>query len=248
MLSFWELPPGVVLTYAALLGLVFGSFVTALSYRLPRGISISKGRSACPSCKTPLAVRDLIPLASWLANRGACRVCGAKVSWRYPAIEALMAILFVLAVYVVTDHLRLGVILAATPVMMTLAVVDLEQRRLPNPLLGLLAVAAIAFRATTGADFVLALVSAIGVFVFALLLDLAGRRYIRQGLGMGDAKLMTVAALALPPEALLLVLGCAGALGVLAGLVWRGRGAVGAVQVPLGPPILLGLWVAMVGV
>jgi prepilin signal peptidase PulO-like enzyme (type II secretory pathway) len=242
------LPPGALHVFVAVLGLIFGSFVTALTYRLPRGISIAKGRSACPACGTALTARDLIPVFSWLMHRGACRMCGTRVSWRYPAIEVLMAALFVLAAVFVRDHVRLIIVLTATPVMAALAVIDIEHRRLPNVLTACLAVAALAFRYVTDADFVSAAVSAAAIFAFAVLLDHVGRRLIRQGLGMGDAKLMSVVALALPTGPLLLTLGCAGCLGVVTGLVWRGGQTVGATQVPFGPAILAALWIAMVAV
>jgi leader peptidase (prepilin peptidase)/N-methyltransferase len=240
------LPPGALHVVAALLGLIFGSFVTALTYRLPRGISIAKGRSACPACGTALTARDLVPVFSWVTHRGACRMCGAKVSWRYPAIEVLMAALFVVAAVFVPDHARLAVILAATPIMMALSVIDIEYRRLPNILAGWLAVAALVFRAVTDADFAAAVLSATAVFAFAVLLDYLGRRLIGQGLGMGDAKLMSVVALALPTAPLLLALGCAGCLGVVTGLLWRGSHTAGATQIPFGPAILASFWIAMV--
>jgi leader peptidase (prepilin peptidase)/N-methyltransferase len=249
MFDFPEpLPPGTLHVYAALLGLIFGSFVTALSYRLPRGISIAKGRSACPACGAALKARDLIPVFSWLMHRGACRACGTKISWRYPAIELLMAALFVAAAFLIRDHARLIIVLAATPIMVALSVIDIEHRRLPNVLIACLAAAAIGFRYVTGPDFGAAVVSAGAIFALAVLLDYLGRRLIRQGLGMGDAKLMSVVALALPTGPLLLALGCAGLLGVAMGLAWRGGNALGATQVPLGPAILASLWIAMVAV
>lgn len=239
------LPPVVVIVFVAILGLIFGSFATALSYRLPRGISIAKGRSACPACGTSLGARDLLPIFSWLANRGTCRACGAKVSRRYPAIELTMGTLFVIAALVVDDVLRLTIILAATPIMVTLAVVDIEHQRLPNVLTFLLAVAALAFRYVTDGDFVVAAISAVVVFAAALALDRVGRRFLRQGLGVGDAKLMAVAALALPLPTLLLALGGAGALGVFAGLLLRRGHDPEPTQVPFGPAILACLWVGL---
>lgn len=61
-------------------GTVVGSFLNVLIYRLPRGLSIVKPRSHCPSCKTELRARDLIPLLSFLWQRGKCRYCGARIS------------------------------------------------------------------------------------------------------------------------------------------------------------------------
>ncbi len=238
--------PLIALPVVVILGLIFGSFVTALSYRLPRGQSIAKGRSACPACHTTLTPRDLVPVFSWMAHGGKCRHCGARVSWRYPAIEVLMALLFVGAALAVSEPVRLALILAATPVMMTLAIIDVEHRRLPNSLLAVLAVLFIALRYASAGDFVAAAIAAIVVFVAAVALDTAGRRFLRQGLSMGDAKLMAVAALALPPVPLLAALGVAGMAGAaVAALPWMQNHRRGA-HFAFGPALLLAFWVALV--
>jgi leader peptidase (prepilin peptidase) / N-methyltransferase len=75
-----------------LAGLILGSFTSMLSYRLPRRISIIWPGSHCPVCKAGLQPRDLIPLLSFAARRGNCRFCGAFVGWRYPVIEASLAL------------------------------------------------------------------------------------------------------------------------------------------------------------
>ena len=79
-----------------LLGLVFGSFLTALTYRNERGLSVSKGRSFCPKCKKQITARDNIPLLSYLLLKGKCRNCRKKISIRYPLIELSTAIAFVM--------------------------------------------------------------------------------------------------------------------------------------------------------
>lgn len=235
-----------VLPIVIALGLIFGSFVTALSYRLPRGQSIAKGRSACPSCGVTLTARDLVPVFSWVAHGGKCRHCGTRVSWRYPAIEILMAFLFTGAAVAVDDPVRLALVLAATPVMVALAIIDLEHRRLPNGLLLVLAVVFIALRFVLDRDFMTAAVAAASVFAAAVALDAAGRRLIHQGLSMGDAKLMAVAALALPPVPLLAALGVAGALGAgVAVLPWTRRLTIGS-HFPFGPALLIAIWGAVV--
>ncbi|HXR50451.1 MAG TPA: prepilin peptidase [Verrucomicrobiae bacterium] len=93
------------------LGLVFGSFVNALVWRIHEQaaetkkknpnkkyltqLSIKKGRSLCPHCKHELAAKDLVPLLSWLSLRGKCRYCGKPISAQYPLVEAVTAVLFV---------------------------------------------------------------------------------------------------------------------------------------------------------
>src|SRR3989442_10522543 len=84
------LTPGT-LTAAAAFGLIMGSAVTAMAYRVPREISWFHGRSKCPHCEHSLAVQDLLPLVSWLSTLGRCRYCRARVAWRYPLTEIACA-------------------------------------------------------------------------------------------------------------------------------------------------------------
>jgi leader peptidase (prepilin peptidase)/N-methyltransferase len=74
-----------------LIGLVMGSAVTAIVYRVPRQRSWVHGRSACPACETPLTPLDLVPVLSFLVARGRCRHCGTPIAWRYPITELLCA-------------------------------------------------------------------------------------------------------------------------------------------------------------
>jgi prepilin signal peptidase PulO-like enzyme (type II secretory pathway) len=73
-------------------GLALGSFVTMLSYRLPRRLSIVSPGSFCPQCKTPLKTRDLVPVFSWLISGGKCRYCRVKIGTRYIFIELATAL------------------------------------------------------------------------------------------------------------------------------------------------------------
>lgn len=79
----------------SVLGLLFGSFVTALVDRLHDGRDWVKGRSECDSCHKQLQAIDLVPVFSWLANKGKCRQCQQPVSWRYPSIELVTAASFI---------------------------------------------------------------------------------------------------------------------------------------------------------
>lgn len=80
----------------ALLGLVFGSFGSVLITRVPQSSSIG-GRSGCPHCSTTLSPTELIPLLSFLWQRGKCAHCSAKIHWMYPVIESISASLFLMA-------------------------------------------------------------------------------------------------------------------------------------------------------
>ena len=75
-------------------GLLIGSFLNVVVYRLPRAMSIARPPSHCPACDTQLSALDNIPVLSWLALRGRCRHCGAAISPRYPVVELATGVLF----------------------------------------------------------------------------------------------------------------------------------------------------------
>src|SRR3954469_23716510 len=77
----------LAIAFAAVGGLIVGSFLNVVIHRLPRGESLTRPRSRCPSCGTQLRAIDNVPVVSWLALRGRCHHCGAPVSARYPLLE-----------------------------------------------------------------------------------------------------------------------------------------------------------------
>jgi leader peptidase (prepilin peptidase)/N-methyltransferase len=80
--------------YLGLLGLVVGSFLNVVAWRLPRRQSIVRPPSACPACSHRLSAMDLVPVFSWLFLRGRCRYCGAPIAVRYPLVELLTGMVF----------------------------------------------------------------------------------------------------------------------------------------------------------
>ena len=81
-------------TFAFIFGLVFGSFLNVCIYRLPRGLSVVKPRSACPNCGRPIGAIDNIPVFSWLILGGKCRNCKAPITPRYMIVELICGLLF----------------------------------------------------------------------------------------------------------------------------------------------------------
>src|SRR5919107_6066580 len=79
---------------AAPFGLIIGSFLNVVAYRLPRGQSLVKPRSRCTSCGEEVRPYDNVPVLSWLLLRGRCRHCGTHISARYPVVEAVTAVVF----------------------------------------------------------------------------------------------------------------------------------------------------------
>jgi leader peptidase (prepilin peptidase)/N-methyltransferase len=91
------LPPLFLDAACFFFGLVIGSFLNVVIARLPDGRSVVHPPSACPACGGSISWYDNVPVLSWLWLRARCRNCQARISWRYPAVELLTAVLFLLA-------------------------------------------------------------------------------------------------------------------------------------------------------
>ncbi len=235
-----SLPPfftAYILSIAALLGLVFGSFCNAWAWRIVRGESIVRGRSRCALCGHVLAPRDLVPLLSWLSLRGRCRYCGAPISPRYPAAELLSGAYYVSVVlrYGLTlDALRL---LILGSLLLTASLVDLEVMELPDCLLLGGALSALLRLPGGWRDALLGALAVAGPLL--LLVLLADRLTGRETMGGGDVKLVALLGLHFGPAQTLLLLILACALGLLLGTAQKkAKGA----PFPFGPALSLAAW------
>src|ERR1700754_4523582 len=135
---------GVAAVGAAILGAIVGSFLNVVAYRLPRKQSLLHPPSACPSCDTPIKPYDNVPVLGWLWLRGRCRACGAKISPRYPIVEALTGLLCAACVlhFGADSDVWLPIVFVLLLVPITL--IDLEHHIIPNVLSAIGAVAALA--------------------------------------------------------------------------------------------------------
>ncbi len=118
----------------ALIGLLIGSFLNVVIYRVPRGESVNHPRSHCPGCNKEISPRDNIPVLSWLLLRGHCRHCGEPISMRYPAVELLTAIAFVAFAVKFGASWALPAYLYLAAIGIALAFIDFDTQRLPNVL------------------------------------------------------------------------------------------------------------------
>ena len=127
---------GVMRTFflvaSGILGLILGSFATALAYRLPRDESISAGRSKCPNCGNQITALQNIPVFSWLVLRGKCKHCGNKISARYPLTELVSALAFAGAAARFGFSPEAFIYAAFFWALVVLTVIDLEFKLLPN--------------------------------------------------------------------------------------------------------------------
>ena len=116
----------------ALIGLTVGSFLNVVIHRLPRHASIAVPGSRCPACGHPLAILDNIPVLSWIFLRGRCRYCHTAISYRYPAVETITALLSLLTLHVIGWHPRLFSALIFLWSLLALSLIDLETSLLPD--------------------------------------------------------------------------------------------------------------------
>ena len=171
------------------LGLVIGSFLNVVAYRLPRGESLVRPRSRCTGCGTAVKAYDNLPVVSWLLLRGRCRACGERISSRYPIVELVTGAVFAAAVLIRGADADLLLELPFAAMLIAVAGIDLEHRIVPNKILLPVAAWALAAGALVRPEALpeMALAGA-GAFAFLLLAALA----YPAGMGMGDVKLAGV--------------------------------------------------------
>ncbi len=182
-----------------LLGLAIGSFLNVVIYRVPRGESIVSPASACPSCHTPIAGRDNVPILSWLLLRGHCRTCGHPISGRYPLVEGTTALLFAGTALRFGFVAELPAYLVLLAGLFALACIDLETRLLPRrivwPLLAMVATLLVVASISKG-EYHPLLVGAICAVAWCAVF-FAINRANEHFLGMGDVRLALVLGLGL---------------------------------------------------
>lgn len=266
------LPSGVFMIFSLLsgvLGLVVGSFLNVVVYRVPKGLSIVYPPSSCPHCGIRIRPFDNIPVLSWLILRGECRTCNTAISTRYPLVESGTALFFGVVAWgilagwlpagsfgadfgsVVGTMLALVAFLYLAAVSVALALIDLDVHRLPNVIVlpsylvgaGLLTAAAI-----TQEDLASLVRAGVGLAVLWTVYFLLALAY-PGGMGFGDVKLSGV---------LGLYLGFLGwgelAVGAFAAFLLGGVYAVALLVsrratrksgIPFGPWMLVGAWVGI---
>ncbi len=126
------LHPGWVIGFCGLLGLVVGSFVNVVVHRVPRGESIVHPRSRCPVCSRAIGALENVPLLSYLVLRGRCRGCGARISPRYPLLEALTGAVFALLAWSQGPTPMLPLWMAFAAALIAASVIDFEHHWIPD--------------------------------------------------------------------------------------------------------------------
>lgn len=240
---------------AAVFGVMIGSFLNVVIYRVPLGLSVVRPRSQCPACGRAIRARHNVPIVSYVALRGRCADCRAPISVRYPLVEAATGVLFAATVAwaLATGRAPLTVaLLYLVSIGIALALIDIDVHRLPNaivvPAYPLLALALAGAAWVTGdwAALGRAALGGVALFGFYLILVLV----YPAGMGWGDVKLAGVlgGVLGFVSWAAVVVGAFAGfALGavVALGLMASGRGTR-KTALPFGPFMLIGTAIGLV--
>jgi len=236
--------------FLILFGLIIGSFLNVLIYRMPIGKSIVKPRSYCPQCKKPIKFYDNIPVISFIVLCGKCRDCKAKISLQYPLVEIFTAFTFWISYsfyFSISPIYTLFTIIFLC-IMVVLAIIDFKHMILPDELTiggGVLFLIYSFFNPLiTYKD---AFISAFGsALVFTLLYFFYLKVRKIEGLGFGDVKMMILLGAFLGVNRLLIALLLASLSGVIIGfifIIFKGKDL--KTKLPFGPFLALGAYVSV---
>lgn len=237
-----------LIVIAGVFGLIMGSALHCLAYRMSRDQKWSgSSRSLCPHCGHTLGIFDLIPLFSWLFLKGKCRYCGEKISWRYPASEALLALVFITVVAKFGMTIQCLSALVLCGCLFCLSLVDLEIQIIPDRFLVIPAVTQLTWLFIDGQlwgvayGLVHALALGGSVLVLSLIMD---KLLHKDTMGGGDIKLLAVLGLFFGLEECLLLVLIACVAGILIALLLQK--AKPDTPFPFGPALALAAWVTLI--
>lgn len=232
------------------LGLVIGSFLNCVIYRLEQEKSFLKGRSYCTHCKHELAWQDLIPIFSFVFLRGKCRYCQKPISFQYPLVEIATGILFVLIYYSFPNILVSCFLSLVSCLLVIIFVYDLKHFIIPDNIIYLAVAIAFLFNilnsyfVTHNSYFIAnSLGAAFSAALFFLLIVLVSKG---QWMGIGDIKLAFFMGLFLGFPNVLLALFSAFFLGAIIGIgLVISRKRTLKSEIPFGPFLVTGTFLAL---
>lgn len=241
--DIYSLPTEVQSIFFFILGSILGSFANVIIYRLPLEISIIKPNSHCYQCKKPVRWFDNIPIISWFLLRGQCRQCGAEFSWRYPLVEFLTGLLFLLSFHFVGYKWFLIEVLIFQFGIVVCSFIDFDHMILPDEFtLGGIVIGLIGAAINPEREFLEALIGM--VFGGGFLWFMAYAYYLlskNEGMGGGDIKLLAWIGTLLGWKAIPFVIMSSAILGSIIGILIAVKSKDGLkTAIPFGPYLALG--------
>jgi leader peptidase (prepilin peptidase)/N-methyltransferase len=231
-----------------LLGAVIGSFLNVCIYRLPRGESVAWPGSHCTVCSHPIAWYDNLPLVSYLVLLGRCRHCASRISWRYPAVEALNAIGYVALLWFFGPGWHTVAYAALYSALLVVAGTDLSHKIIPNAItfpgmaVGLVSAATVLPIGLTNS--VIGLV--VGGGILWLLAWASPYLFGKEGMGGGDIKLLGMIGAFLGWKPALMTIMVGSLLGSVVGLTLIAARIIKREDyIPFGPFLVCGALVAL---
>ncbi len=226
-------------------GLLVGSFANVCIYRLPQEQSVVFPGSHCTSCQTPIRMIDNIPILSFALLGGKCRQCKAGISWIYPFIELITAVLLTAGFLQFGWSWKFAIFFVLGPTLVIITAIDIEHRIIPN----IITLPGILFGLAGGIYLEGVWPAVIGLFCGSGLFLLIGEIYYKLrgeiGMGMGDIKYIAGAGALLGWQKTFLVIFLAAFLGSIVGLAGMlNQRLNGMSQIPFGPFLAAGTLVA----
>ncbi len=224
---------------------LIGSFIANFVARFPTEQSVFIGRSACPHCACALAMRDLVPLLSWLSSSGRCRHCRCPIAYVYPLVE-LAAVAVALTAAAATSGWLLWATCGLGWALLALAAIDFQHLVLPDALtLPLIPAGLVVAYLQEPAELMTHVIGALaGYLSFLLIREFYFRLRAREGLGLGDAKLLAACGAWAAWQSLPSIILVAAATGLAAALIGRlfGRPLSLSDRMPFGTFLCFALW------
>ena len=224
-----------------LYGITIGSFLNVCIYRMPLEQSVVFGNSHCTKCEKNIKFYDLIPLFSYMFLRGKCRFCGEKISIRYPLVELINGVLYLLAFLKFGLSMEMVFYCLLSSILFVIAVIDFEHKIIPNELLIAALLLGIVFHILNGGF----LNSVIGFFAVSVLLYIIAL-LSKGGIGGGDIKMMAAFGFCIGWQNILLSLFIASIIGSMVAiylLVFKKYGR--KTEVPFGPFLAVGIYISI---
>lgn len=212
----------IFIIFSLIFGACFGSFITMASYRLPLGEDIIFKPSYCPKCKKTIGFLSLVPIFSWIFQRGKCAKCGNKISVRYPLTELVASILFLIS------YLKFGISYNTiifdfiVVISMIMIITDLEHYIILDSMQLFLLILSIVFVIYNNLSLFYSVISSIIYFIIIYLSGFTVSKIKKKdAIGGADIKFITIAGIILGVELLPQFLFLSGCIGIVFGLLWK---------------------------